>query len=74
MSWLGMSARTPTPTTSKTWRGAVDNRLDILVGLWPIFAGFISLVIVLAKMHADQETMKEKIRTLFTLWNSRDKD
>lgn len=52
----------------------MDNRLDILVGLWPIFAGFISLVIVLAKMHADMETMKEKIRTLFTLWNSRDKD
>ena len=52
----------------------MDNRLDILVGLWPIFAGFISLVIVLAKMHADQETMKEKIRTLFTLWNARVKD
>lgn len=52
----------------------MDNRLDILVSLWPIFAGFISLVIVLAKMHADQETMKEKIRTLFDLWNARSKD
>jgi len=29
---------------------------------------------VLAKMHADQETMKEKIRTLFDLWNARNKD
>lgn len=50
-----------------------DSQLDILVSLWPVFAGFISLVIVLAKMHADQETMKEKIRVLFDLWNSRGK-
>ena len=38
----------------------------------PIF-GFITLVIVLAKMHANQETMAEKIKVLFELWNSRDK-
>ena len=50
-----------------------DSQLDILVSLWSVFAGFISLVIVLAKMHADQETMKEKIRVLFDLWNSRGK-
>lgn len=48
-------------------------RLEILLNLWPVAAGFISVIIVLAKMHADQETMKEKIRVLFDLWNSRDK-
>lgn len=48
-------------------------RLEILLNLWPVAAGFISVIIVLAKMHADQETMKEKIRMLFDLWNSRDK-
>jgi len=33
--------------------------------------GFITLVIVLAKMHADIETIKEKIKALFELWNSK---
>ena len=49
------------------------DQLETLISLWPVFAGFISLVIVLAKMHADQETMKEKIRVLFELWNSRER-
>jgi len=49
------------------------DQLEILISLWPVFAGFISLVIVLAKMHADLETVKEKIRVLFDLWNSKDK-
>jgi len=48
-------------------------RLELLLNLWPVAAGFISVIIVLAKMHADQETMKEKIRVLFDLWNSRSK-
>lgn len=48
-------------------------RLEMLLNLWPVAAGFISVIIVLAKMHADQETMKEKIRVLFDLWNSRER-
>ena len=46
---------------------------DAITALWPIFLGFITLVIVLAKMHADLETAKEKIRVLFELWNGRGK-
>ena len=49
------------------------SQLDLIISLWPIFVGFITLVIVLAKMHADLETVKEKIRVLFDLWNGRDK-
>jgi hypothetical protein len=41
--------------------------------IWPIAVAFVTLVIVLAKMHADLEQIKEKIRTLFDLWNKRDK-
>ncbi len=41
--------------------------------IWPIAVAFVTLVIVLAKMHADLEQIKEKIRTLFDLWNRRDK-
>jgi hypothetical protein len=47
--------------------------MSAVSALWPIFLGFITLVIVLAKMHADLETVKEKIRVLFDLWNSRDR-
>tara|TARA_R100000808_G_C2054893_1_gene88830 strand:- start:75 stop:227 length:153 start_codon:yes stop_codon:yes gene_type:complete len=38
---------------------------------WPIFLGFITLVIVLAKMHGDITILKEKMRTLFELWNKK---
>jgi len=47
--------------------------LDAITALWPIFLGFVTLVIVLARMHSDLETVKEKVRVLFDLWNSRDK-
>ena len=44
---------------------------DMLRPSWPILLALISLIIVLAKMHSDIEVMKEKIRTLFELWNKR---
>jgi len=46
---------------------------DAIGAIWPLALGFVTLVIVLAKMHADIEQMKEKIRTLFELWNKRDR-
>ena len=46
--------------------------LDAMGAIWPLALGFVTLVIVLAKMHADIEQMKEKIRTLFELWNKQD--
>jgi len=36
---------------------------------WPIFLALITLIVVLAKMHSDIEVIKEKIRTLFELFN-----
>tara|TARA_B100000780_G_C20933245_1_gene372046 strand:- start:493 stop:645 length:153 start_codon:yes stop_codon:yes gene_type:complete len=45
--------------------------LDIFISLAPFIIGFITLVIVLAKMHADLETIKEKLKVLFELWNNR---
>ena len=47
--------------------------LDAIGTIWPIAFGFVTLVIVLAKMHSDIEQIKEKIRTLFELWNDRKK-
>ena len=46
--------------------------LDLVNTMWPIAVGFVTLVIVLAKMHGDIETIKEKVRLLFELWNKKD--
>lgn len=45
--------------------------LDTISALWPIFLGLITLVIVLAKMHTDIEVLRDKVKTLFDLWNSK---
>ena len=46
--------------------------LDVINTMWPIAVGFVTLVIVLAKMHGDIETIKEKVKVLFELWNKKD--
>jgi hypothetical protein len=46
--------------------------LDILgqlMRLWPIFIGFITLVIILAKMHATQQVLEGKVKVAFDLIN-----
>ena len=45
------------------------NYLQLLDSLWPIFLGFITLVIVLAKMHTSIEVIRDKDQTLFQLYN-----
>jgi len=45
--------------------------LQIISALWPIFVGFIGLVIVLAKMHYNIETLTEKVKVLFDFHNKR---
>lgn len=51
----------------------MEEAWGIITGGWPIALGFVTLVIVLAKMHGQIEILQEKVRTLFDLWNSRDK-
>lgn len=46
--------------------------IEFVNSTWPMFMGFITLVIVLAKMHGDIETIKEKVKVLFELWNKKD--
>ena len=45
--------------------------VEFINGVWPVVIGFITLVIVLAKMHSEIETLKEKVKTLFDLWNNK---
>ena len=40
-----------------------------LMNLWPVFLGFITLVIVLAKMHATIQVLEEKVKVAFQLIN-----
>jgi|TARA_R110001599_G_scaffold66726_1_gene188885 hypothetical protein len=43
--------------------------VEAIIKSWPIFLGIITLIIILAKMHGDIEILKEKVKTLFDLWN-----
>ena len=47
--------------------------LEIINTAWPIALAFVTLVIVLAKMHSEIDVLKEKVKVIFELWNSRGK-
>jgi translation elongation factor EF-1beta len=48
----------------------MEDTWSVIVSGWPIAFGIITLIIVLAKMHGELETLKEKVKVLFELWNS----
>ena len=43
--------------------------IGLLMKMWPVFVGFITLVIVLAKMHATIRVLEEKVKVAFQLIN-----
>jgi hypothetical protein len=43
----------------------------VLSSLWPVFIGFITLVVVLARMHYNIESINEKVKVLFDFHNKR---
>jgi hypothetical protein len=47
--------------------------VGMLMKMWPIFLGFITLVIVLAKMHATIAVLEGKVKVAFDLINSMNK-
>jgi hypothetical protein len=49
------------------------NDIQTIVSLWPLALGFVTLVIVLAKMHSAIEVINEKIKVLFDLHNKEKK-
>lgn len=44
---------------------------ELLIKAWPIFLGFITLVVLLAKMDNRLGAVEEKIKTLFELFNKK---
>ena len=48
--------------------------LSILSSLTPFFIGLITLVVILAKMHYNIESINEKVKILFDFHNKRKGD
>lgn len=51
----------------------MEDMWNIITAGWPLALGFVTLVIVLAKMHGQIEVLQDKVKTLFDLWNNREK-
>ena len=46
---------------------------DILAKAWPILLAIITLIIVLAKLDLRVAVLEDKIKTLFEIFNRKDK-
>jgi len=46
--------------------------VDLISSIWPIFVGFIILVLTIGKLMSRMDVVEDKIKTLFDLWNKRD--
>ena len=44
--------------------------LELINSLWPMFIGFITLVVVLSQMYMRIQVLEEKVKTLFDLLGS----
>jgi len=51
----------------------MNELLQLISAFYPLLIGFIGLVIVLAKMHYNIETLTEKVKVLFDFHNKRNK-
>jgi len=45
--------------------------VDLISSIWPIFVGFIILVLTIGKLMSRMDVVEEKLKTLFDLWNKR---
>ena len=46
--------------------------LDVISRLWPILVGIVTLIFVLSRLWVDVESLKEKVKTLFNLFNKKE--
>jgi len=49
----------------------MENFNELVAIYWPVLVSFVGLVIVLARMKADIDSLKEKVKTLFDLHNNK---
>ena len=46
--------------------------MDLLNNYWQVFIGFITLVFILSRMRVDIDVLKDKVKTLFELFNKKE--
>ena len=47
--------------------------MNFLQDYWEQLSAFVLLVMILTRMRVDLDVLKEKVQTLFELWNSKEK-
>ena len=40
---------------------------------WQVIVGIITLIVILSKLHLDVEILKDKVKSLFELFNKKEK-
>jgi hypothetical protein len=45
--------------------------MDFIKQFWPQLMSFLVLVAIFVRMRVDVDVLKEKVRTLFELWNKK---
>jgi len=45
--------------------------VDFLRDFWPQLTAFVMLVAALTRLRVDVDVLKEKVKTLFELWNNK---
>ena len=43
--------------------------MELVRDFWPELVAFVAIVIAFATMKVDVDVLKEKVKTLFELWN-----
>ena len=47
--------------------------MNVITDYWEQLTAFVLLVTILTRMRVDLDVLKEKVKTLFELWNRTDK-
>ena len=47
--------------------------MNFITDYWEQLTAFVLLVAILTRMRVDIDVLKEKVKTLFELWNSKNK-
>jgi hypothetical protein len=47
--------------------------MNFISDYWEQLTAFVLLVVILTRMRVDIDVLKDKVKTLFTLWNSKEK-
>ena len=54
------------------WKWIID--MDFLQNYWEQLSAFVILVVVLTRMRVDIDVLKDKVKTIFDLWNNQKKE